>query len=169
MTRSIAASSAVLALTLMLTGTALCTDLVGTVADGQGQAVQGARVIALTSDGATTFTTNTNADGQYQIGGLSPGQYFITLEAASIGSHTQTVVSYLGHSGLTVNWSVAPGTTPIAVAQPGIELTSASSVNSSGAAVLAASDRPPGCKVKGGTSRSPGPPCGPKSKKRHGD
>jgi hypothetical protein len=159
----ITASIALLALALTLANPAFCTDLVGTVADGEGQAVQGAQVVAHSSDGSVTQTATTNANGQYQIGGLDPGQYFITLQASGIGSQAQTVASYLGNSGLTVNWSVQPGATPIAAAQPGIQLTSATSVNNAVAVVTTSSDPPPGCKGK------IGPPCGPKSKKRRDD
>jgi hypothetical protein len=127
---------------------------VSTVADGQGQAVQGATVIANSSDGSSTRTAITGASGQYRIPGLDSGQYFISREASSVGSPGQTVASYLGHPGLTVNWSVAPRTTPIAIAHPGIQPASASDLNAAKLAVSGKDDPPPGCKGM------PGPPCG---------
>jgi hypothetical protein len=150
---------------LIWASAALATDLVGTVADGEGQAVQGATVIANSSDGSSARTAITDASGQYRIPGLDPGQYFISLEASAMGAPGQTVASYLGNSGLTVNWSVAPGASPIAIAQPGIQPTSAGDLNAAKFAVSGNDDPPPpGC------NGMTGPPCGPKkSKKRQDD
>jgi len=127
---------------------------------GWPQAVPGAKVIAHSSDGLNTQAATTDSNGQYRIAGLDPGQYYITLDALGTGGQGQTVASYLGNSGLTVNWSVAPGATPLASAQPGIQPTSASAVRASDAVLTAKSDPPPGCKGM------PGPPCGPKKSKK---
>jgi hypothetical protein len=151
-------------LAFAIAGSALSEDLVGTVADANGQAVRGAQVIAHSRDGQATESATTDANGHYRIAGLDPGQYFITLDAASIGGRNQTVAGYVGDSGLTVNWSMAPGTSPIASAQPGTVLSSAANVNGAAAAVTASSDPPPGCK-----GRIPGPPCGPKTSKKRGN
>lgn len=106
----------------------LCEDLVGTVANGNGQAVGGVKIQVQSSDGAVTQSATTEADGQYVISGLYPGQYFITLDSAGRGVQGQTVAGYLGENGLTVNWSVGSGVSPLASAQPGIHLTSASTL-----------------------------------------
>jgi hypothetical protein len=150
-------------LALAIAAPAVCEDLVGTVAGSGGQAVQGVRIIATSRDGQITEAATTDANGQYIIPGLDPGQYMITLDPAGAGVQGQTVASYLGNSGLTVNWSVAPGLSPLASAKPGTELGSSAAGHTS--KVLASSDDPPpGCKGM------PGPPCGPKkSKKRHDD
>jgi hypothetical protein len=120
-------------LALAITTPAICEDLVGTVANGNGQAVQGVKVIVHSSDGEITEAATTDASGQYIVSGLDPGQYLITLDPAGSGVQGQTVAGYLGEVGLTVNWSVESGTSPLASAQPGIRLTSASSVNAASA------------------------------------
>jgi hypothetical protein len=142
---------------------ATCGDLVGTVANGNGQAVQGVKVIVHSSDGQITEAATTDASGQYIISGLDSGQYLITLDPAGTGFQGQTVAGYLGEAGLTVNWSVASGTSPLASAQPGVQLTSASTVSTSSAATTASSDPPPGC------NGMPGPPCGPKKSTKRDD
>ncbi len=59
---------------------ALSEDLVGTVADGDGQAVQGVKILVHSRDGQATEVASTDASGQYRIAGLDPGQYLITLD-----------------------------------------------------------------------------------------
>ncbi len=150
-------------LTLALVSPALGEDLVGTVADRDGRAVAGAKVVVHGADGAASGAATTDARGQYVISGLAPGQYFITLDAADGGMQSQTVASYLGATGLTVNWSLSSAASPLASAQPGIQLTSAASINAGPAVMSAKADPPPGCKGK------PGPPCGPKKSPRRGN
>ncbi len=143
---------------------AICQDLVGTVADSDGQAVQGVKIIANRRDGQITEAATTDASGQYRIPGLAPGEYLITLDPAGTGVQGQTVVSYLGKPGLTVNWSVAAGLSPLASAQPGTQLASADAVSRSTKVVAKKDPPPPGC------TGMPGPPCVPKrSKKRDND
>ena len=161
MSRSIVVLIAAPVLALAIAAPAICEDLVGTVADRGGQAVQGVKIIAQSKDGTTQAAT-TDANGQYRIAGLDPGQYFITLDPAGNGVQGQTVASYLGNSGLTVDWSVASGVSPLASAQPGTRLAFSSSVSKT--KVITKSDPPPaGCKG------IPGPPCGPKKSQKRGD
>ncbi len=109
-------------------------DDAGNIATVRRQA-RGARVVALNRVSRTIF-------------GLDPGQYLITLDPAGSGVQGQTVVGYLGESGLTVNWSVGSGIGPLASARPGIQLTSAGTANTVGTATTAIVN----------TSQSP---CGP--------
>jgi hypothetical protein len=124
MSRSILALVAGFALAMSLVSSALCEELVGTVVDQNGNAVPGATVVAHTPEGLQTGTAIANPQGQYQINGLAPGQYYITLNPATNGFEGQTVASYVGNGGLTVNWSVAPGVNPVASATPGAQLSS---------------------------------------------
>jgi Carboxypeptidase regulatory-like domain len=163
MSRSILGLFACL-LALAIASPAICQELIGTVANGDGQAVQGVKIVAHSSDGRVTESAITDASGQYRMSDLIPGQYFITLDPSGANVEGQTVAGYLGQNGLTVNWSVASGLSPLASAQPGIHLASASSVSAVSAVASAKKDPPPGCKGM------PGPPCGPKkSKKRNND
>ena len=140
-------------LSLAIATSAFCEDLVGSVAGADGQAVPGVRVIATSSNGRLTEAAITDSHGQYIIPGLYPGQYMITLDPAGTGFQGQTVASYVGNPGLTVNWSVSPGLSPLATAHSGIS----SSAGHGTSKVLARNDDPPpGCKGM------PGPPCGPK-------
>jgi hypothetical protein len=151
-------------LLLAVASPALCEDLVGTVAEKDGQAVQGVRIIARSGDGQTREFAITDASGQYRIAGLNPGEYFVTLDPAGSGVQGQTVASYVSNAGLTVNWSVAPGSSPLASAQPGTQLIPAADIDSATTGLTAGESPPPGCKGK------PGPPCGPKrSVRRHHD
>jgi hypothetical protein len=150
-------------------GPALCADIVGTVLDANGRAVAGVNVSTSTQDGQGIGSAVTDGQGDYTINDVSSGLYYITL-APPAGSDLrgQSVASYVGGNGLTVNWGVAPGRAPVATAMPGV------SNNNPGISAIASASKPvhppPGCEVNGGTSRPPGPPCGPKkSKKREHD
>jgi hypothetical protein len=112
-------------LTLAIATPVICQDLVGKVAGSDGQAVQGVKIIAVSRNGQITEAATTDASSQYTINGLTPGQYLITLDPAGTGVQGQTVASYLSQPGLTVNWSVAPGLSPLAYAHPGTQLASA--------------------------------------------
>ena len=160
MSRSFLSLIAGCLLALAIATPAICEDLVGTVAGSNGQAVQGVKIIATSRNGQITEAATTDASGQYQIAGLTPGQYLITLDPAGTGVQGQTVASYLGQPGLTVNWSVSPGLSPLASARPGTQLAAAGSVSSATAAMTASSQAPPGCKGM------PGPPCGPKKSEK---
>ncbi len=106
---------------------AMSEDLAGTVVDQNGQAIPGAQVVAQTTDGQTMGTATSNAQGQYEINGLNAGEYFITLAPGTAGAQGQAVAGYVGRSGLTVDWAVAPGAAPIASAQAGVGSASSAS------------------------------------------
>jgi Carboxypeptidase regulatory-like domain len=147
---------------------ALCEDLVGTVVNRDGHAVQGVKIITHARDGQPTGSAVSDVQGQYSIADLQPGEYFITLDPGSTNVQGQTVASYVGNAGLTVNWSVAMGLAPLASAQPGVQFAAASPAGSNAlpvgsTALSKSSDPPPGCKGM------PGPPCGPKKSKKSKD
>src|SRR5262249_38048683 len=58
----------------------------GTVTDPSGAAVSGAAVIAITPDGDAK-TTTTNRTGGYEIKGLLPGKYTLTVSAAGVSDY----------------------------------------------------------------------------------
>jgi carboxypeptidase family protein len=157
MHRSLLALISTCALAMAIASPAICEDLVGTVANSAGHAVQGVKIVARSADGKISEAATSDAGGRYRIAGLGPGRYFITLDPAGTGVQGQTVASYLGSTGLTVNWSVGPGISPLASAAPGAQLGAPTSVSVAGAVPLASSgEDTPGCKGQ------PGPPCGPK-------
>ncbi|MGA8568391.1 MAG: carboxypeptidase-like regulatory domain-containing protein [Candidatus Binataceae bacterium] len=154
------------AFALGLGSSAFSNDIVGTVMDGNGKPLRGAEVVVKAQDSQMTAAAITNQQGQYEIEGLSSGVYFITLDPKGTNLTGQTVVSNLNDNGLTVNWAASPGRQAIAMAQPGIQASSAGSQSP----VVADSDKdgdkgdgnsPPGCKGM------PGPPCGPKKSEKH--
>jgi hypothetical protein len=163
MKKSVLALIAGCALTVGAVSAALCAEIVGNVLDASGNAVPGVRVSTTTRDGQAVATAVTDGQGDYAIGDLSSGLYYVTLSPpAGSDVRGQSVATYVGGTGLTVNWAVAPGRAPVASAMPGV------TNNNPGIAIAAASKPadppPPGCQGM------PGPPCGPKkSKKENGD
>lgn len=119
MRRSIIAFAATCLLALGLSAPSFCQDLVGTVVDQDGHAVSGAKIVTQSPDGQPIASAVSDANGQYQIVGVNAGEYFITLAPAGTAGQGQTVASYVGNGGLTVNWAVAPGVAPVASAKAG--------------------------------------------------
>jgi hypothetical protein len=143
----------------------LAGDIVGTVVNSSGDPVSGARILTSTGVDNVAGTAITDSQGHYAIRGLSSSQYNITLDPASSGLKGQTVVSYVGDKGVTVDWATAHNREPIATAQTGAHtssVTQSSNTFSSNTFASSAQDKknpPPGCKGMDG------PPCGPKSGK----
>jgi hypothetical protein len=141
---------------------ALSAEIVGTVLDAKGNAVPGVKVSTSTQDGQSIGSAVTDGQGGYAINDISSGLYYITLSPpAGTDLRGQSVASYVGGMGLTVNWGVAPGREPVASAMPGVNNS-----NPGISAIASASkpkDPPPGCKGM------PGPPCGPKKSKKRCD
>ncbi len=159
MNKTLMALIAGCALALGFCRPALCADIVGTVLDANGNAVPGVKVSTSTQDGQSIGSAVTDGQGDYAIDGVSSGLYYITLTPpAGSDLRGQSVASYVGGMGLTVNWGVAPGREPVASAMPGINNS-----NPGPSAIAFASKPkkpPPGCKGM------PGPPCGPKKSKK---
>ena len=66
-------------------------SLLGTVVTATGQPVPGALIALLPLNGTTFFDTDSAADGTFNIGGLAPGQYTLTISTANYAPLTQTV------------------------------------------------------------------------------
>jgi hypothetical protein len=61
----------------------------------------------------------TNAQGQYTIANLPPGEYTIALDPLKTGFQGNTVLASVGADGLTVNWTVSPTNLAVATATAG--------------------------------------------------
>jgi hypothetical protein len=120
------------ALTLGLGSPAFSNDIVGTVIGANGAPLPGAQVTVSTPTNQVAGAATTNQQGLYQIGGLSAGLYYITLDPKATNLTGQTVVTNVNSNGLTVNWATSPGRQAIATAQPGIQQPSVASANSVG-------------------------------------
>jgi len=119
MKRSIIVFAAACLIALGLTTPSFCQDLVGTVVDQDGHAVSGAKIVTQSPDGQPIGSAVSDSTGQYQIAGVGAGEYFISLAPAGTAGQGQTVASYVGNGGLTVDWAVAPGVAPVASAKAG--------------------------------------------------
>jgi len=138
---------------------AVAADIVGTVVDASGQAVNGSKVSAADQSGQIAGNAITDLQGRYAISGLRPGQYDIKLDPAAANLKGDTAVSYVDAKGLTVDWAVGPSRQAIATARPG---TRQSTIGNLSQVTSSEEDKdsPPGCKGM------QGPPCGPKSPKK---
>jgi len=119
MNRSIVVLVAACLFAVGMTTPSFSQQLAGTVVDQGGHAVAGAKIVTQTPDGQTIGSATSDSQGQYQIDGVDAGEYFITLAPAAAAGPGQTVASYVGNGGLTVNWAVAPGAAPVASAKAG--------------------------------------------------
>jgi hypothetical protein len=119
MKRSIIVFAAACLLAWGMTTAGFSQDLVGTVVDQDGHAVSGAKIVTQSPDGQPIGSAISDSNGQYQINGVNAGEYFVTLAPAGTAGQGQTVASYVGNGGLTVNWAVAPGVAPVASANAG--------------------------------------------------
>lgn len=89
---------------------ALCAEIVGTVLDANGNTMPGVKVSTSTQNGQIIGSAVTDHQGDYAINDVSSGLYYVTLNPpAGSGLRGQSVASYVGGTGLTVNWAVAPG------------------------------------------------------------
>ena len=151
------------ALVVSVGSLAFAADIVGTVMDASGQALNGSKVSAADQSGKVAGDAITDQQGRYVISGLRPGQYDIKLDPAAANLKGDTAVSYVDNKGLTVDWAVGPSREAIATARPGTGQSTNSNlsqITSSDEMKDKDKDPPPGCKGM------PGPPCGPKSPKK---
>src|SRR5689334_12849491 len=86
---------------LALGSAAQASDVMGVVADANGQPVAGVKVIA--SNARSSASAVTDYDGQYAIKNLSAGTYDLMLDPMGSGIKGGTVAGYLDPTGLTVN------------------------------------------------------------------
>ena len=103
---------------------AIGAQIVGAVLDANRNAVSGATVIITTQDGKKIGSAITDAEGNYSVDHVPSGFCHLTLAPpAGASVRGQTVVSYVGEAGQTVNWAVAPDREAVATAMPGITQT----------------------------------------------
>jgi hypothetical protein len=87
--------------------------------DGQGNPVQGVEIEIKDAQGNVVGQATTNAQGQYTIANLPPGEYTIALDPLKTGFQGNTVLASVGADGLTVNWTVSPTNLAVATATAG--------------------------------------------------
>ena len=101
----IALATAVLAVTTAATLEAQQGSIRGTVTDSANQGpVQGAQVSVV----GTSLRTETNADGQYRIAGVSPGSVAVRVQLIGY-SPAQTLVAVSAGEEAVVDFTLAPG------------------------------------------------------------
>src|SRR5215510_15459909 len=76
--------------------------LYGTVTDPSGAAVTDATVIAVTPDGQSK-TAATTRTGSYEITGLAPGTYALTVNASGFASYAKDEVQVVAEESRQVN------------------------------------------------------------------
>src|SRR5712692_9026117 len=86
----------VFACAALLAGSALAqfrASIQGTVMDSNGGAIAGAKVTVTNQGTGATRETVASAEGFYRIGGLPPGLYTVTIEAAGFKKSTSNDVA----------------------------------------------------------------------------
>jgi Carboxypeptidase regulatory-like domain/TonB dependent receptor-like, beta-barrel len=86
-------------------------SIVGRVTDPNGGAVAGAEVTAKQEATGFARSATTDADGLYIIPSLRPATYSVTVEAKGFSTSRQMDITLLADQTLTVNVSVAVGST----------------------------------------------------------
>ncbi|MEO2170052.1 MAG: carboxypeptidase-like regulatory domain-containing protein, partial [bacterium] len=90
-------------------------NVVGTVHDADKNAVGGADLVLLSTDGEEVGKTTTSANGTYSLGCIGVGTYHLELASGS-DFEGQKVAAPVGPSGLTVAWAVDAGKPALASA-----------------------------------------------------
>src|SRR5262249_22133573 len=103
---------------LLAQGTDLGT-IRGSVTDASGALVAGAKVVILDISTGTTRETTTNAQGDYQMFGLRPGNYKVTVSMANMRTREITGVLLNGSAVVDVNAVLG-----VSIQQETIEVTS---------------------------------------------
>jgi outer membrane receptor protein involved in Fe transport len=81
----------------------------GKVTNDQQAALPGAEVTAVGTESGFVKTVTAGPDGSFQLGGLTPGQYLITVSAAGLEPREQTVTVRVGQN-LDVTFVLSPTT-----------------------------------------------------------
>jgi outer membrane receptor protein involved in Fe transport len=79
----------------------------GKVTNDSGGALAGATITAVGTASGFIKTSTAGADGMFQLGGLTPGEYSITVEATGFEARSQTVTVLVGQN-LNVTFAMAP-------------------------------------------------------------
>ena len=79
----------------------------GKVTNDQGTALPGATVTAVGTASGFVKTSTAGPDGAFQLGGLTPGEYIITVEVQGFQERAQTVTVLVGQN-LNVTFAMSP-------------------------------------------------------------
>ena len=93
----------------------------GQVSDANGAGVSGASVVAVNAGTNQTFRTTTDAAGKYQINGLRPGPYRITVTGPDGTSFTQDANAEIGQSA-SLDVTLGAAATPSDVVESGRDI-----------------------------------------------
>ena len=81
----------------------------GTVTDGSGSSVPGAKVIATESERNVAHQTSTDTSGRYFLPALPPGQYSLVVEAPGFKKYSQKAFALLVQQQATVDMKLEVG------------------------------------------------------------
>src|SRR4051812_15868127 len=128
---------ALLCAPISLRAQAISGDLTGTILDPSGAGVPNAKVDAVNTATNVTQSTTTNANGEYRISNLQPGNYSVNVTAPSFAAGQLRNVQVNLNQIATANVTLAVGTTTttMEVTEAGavIDTTTAQVQNSYGA------------------------------------
>ncbi|HEY0556384.1 MAG TPA: TonB-dependent receptor [Thermoanaerobaculia bacterium] len=79
----------------------------GKVTDGSGAVLSGATVTAVSTASGFVKTATAGADGAFQLGGLNPGEYKISVAAQGFETRSETVTVLLGQN-VNVTFELTP-------------------------------------------------------------
>ena len=82
--------------------------LSGTITDQNGAVVAGAKVTALNAGSGRAFTTRTDSSGKYDLTGLPPGSYQISVSSEGFATVTQSI-TLRSSDPITKNFLLVPG------------------------------------------------------------
>jgi hypothetical protein len=90
-------------------GQAVFGSIIGTVTDGQGNAVTGAKVTVTSLSKSTVFETTSNESGNYAVTHLIPDDYKVNIEAPGFKANEVAKVTVTADSSVTLDASLQVG------------------------------------------------------------
>src|SRR6201982_1104495 len=84
-------------------------SVIGTVTDGQGNAVAGAKVTVTSTTKSTVFETTTNDSGHFSVPHLSPDSYKVHIEATGFKAYDVASVAVSADSSVNVDAALQVG------------------------------------------------------------
>lgn len=91
-----------------ITAQTLGSSVSGTVEDQAGQVIAGAEVQTLIIASGRTLKTKTDSTGRYQLSGLLPGSYSLSIKSPGFAVATRSITLHRNESSLE-NFSLVPG------------------------------------------------------------